>query len=356
MKPKKTWKDWVFKISVSFITGIFMVLLLIFINPISELKNIINLELSVWTFAEVLWFYIIGWSIVELSLLISRTMEWFIPWEVSARKRFFVQLLVQCIAVLTILMLLIAVTDLLFASDGENLEDDSVGFRQILFISVVLSTVVTTIHSVNYLINKWKESILEAANLKQVVMESQLQSLKSQLDPHFLFNNFSALSSLIDEDKEKAQAFLESLSQVHRYMLFNLDKNIVPLKNELEFINTYIYLIKIRFGNNLDIWIDDINEVEDKGIPPIALQILIENAVKHNIASKSHPLKIKVFIEGEMIVVSNNLQKMPGQAYSSKIGLQNIVDRYTLLSEKKPLILESDQEFTVKLPLLNLSF
>lgn len=356
MKSTKLFNGWIFKLSTSFIISSGLVLSLIFINPISELKNIIMLELSVDGLFEIIWFFILGWSILELSLFISRIMEKLIPWEISARKRFIVQLIVQCLAIVSVLMIFIFITELMFfTEEGEEFDDDLVGLRQFLFIIIILSLVVTTIHSGHYLINKWKDSILETSKLKQVVLESQLQSLKLQLDPHFLFNNFSTLSSLIADDQDKAQDFLESLSQVHRYMLFNLDKNVVSLKSELEFIASYIYLIKIRFRNNLDIHIADIYDSDHKGIPPIVLQILIENAVKHNIATKNSPLKIQIFADQEFIVISNNLQRIPDISHSSKIGLRNIIDRYTLLSEKQPLILETKNEFTVKLPLLDLN-
>lgn len=352
---KSTNKSWVFKLLMSFIISCGLVLSLIFINPISELQSIITLELSMEAFLEIIWFLLIGWTIMELSLLIYRVMERFIPWETSTRKRFITQLIVQCISISSILAVFIYFTNFIFYEDSEAFDDDLVGFRQLLFIIIILSLVITTIHSGNYLIRKWKDSILETSTLKQVVLESQLQSLKLQLDPHFLFNNFSTLSSLISEDQDKAQDFLESLSQVHRYMLFNLDKNVVSLKSELEFIASYIYLIKIRFRNNLDILIDDIADSDHRGIPPIALQILIENAVKHNIASKSHPLKIHISAEDDLIIVSNNLQKLPNLHYSSKIGLRNIIDRYALLSDKKLSILETAEEFIVKLPLLDLN-
>lgn len=356
MRSRKKLSYWIFKISISFIIGFFLILSLIFINPLSELKNIITLDLSADTLLDILWFFIIGWCILEFSLLISRLMERFIPWEISPRKRFVVQLIIQCIAVVALLTTLIFIADLVLSVDNEPLEEsDIVGFRQILFISIVLSIIVTAGYSGEYLVNKWKASLLETATLKQIVLESQLQSLKLQLDPHFLFNNFSTLSSLISENQDMAQEFLESLSQVHRYMLFNLDKNVVPLKSELEFIEAYIYLIKIRFRDNLDIQIDPMDEVDYKGLPPISLQILIENAVKHNIASRKNPLKIRVYLEKESIVVSNNLQKLPNLGHSSKIGLRNIIDRYRLLSDKKPLISETDQEFIVKLPLLDLN-
>ncbi|HVI45785.1 MAG TPA: histidine kinase [Chitinophaga sp.] len=350
--------NWRFKLTASVIIAACLVLSLIFINPFSELDNIISTYFGLDLLFDISWFSIMGWSIMECSLLISGIMEKYIPWEKDARKRFILQLIIQSISIVTMLLLLITLTNIFLSlAVHEQLvdNDDLEGFRQIIFISIGMSLVVTGIHSGGYLINKWKASILETSTLKQVVLESQLQSLKLQLDPHFLFNNFSTLSSLISEDPGKAQEFLESLSQVHRYMLFNLNKNIVPLTSELEFIDAYIYLIRIRFGNNVDISINGACHPTHPGIPPIALQILIENAVKHNIASKTHPLKITILLEEEFVTVSNNVRKIPSIVHSSKVGLKNIMDRYLLLSDKTPVITATGQEFTVKLPLLDIN-
>jgi len=348
--------SWSVKLLTGFVISIFLILSLIFINPISEFDNIINLDFGVDMWLEFAWFLTIGCLIMIFSTLISRIMDRFIPWESSARRRFGVQLTLMCVTVISILTIFIFLTDALLAHNGEQFDEDSVGFRQILFISIVLSIVVTTIHSGDYLIQRWKDSIMETASLKQVVLESQLQSLKLQLDPHFLFNNFSTLSSLISEDRVKAQDFLDSLSQVHRYMLFNLDRHVVSIREEIIFIKHYIHLIKIRFGDNLQISLAQIHDLDSKGIPPIALQILIENAVKHNISTKLRPLHIRIAIAAGYLEVSNNLQKLPSAPYSSKIGLRNIRERYALISSKIPVIVITETEFVVKLPLLDLTY
>ncbi|RQO75653.1 hypothetical protein DBR43_09965 [Pedobacter sp. KBW06] len=325
------------------------------INPLNEFDNILKLELTWDTIMDIIWFMAMGWSITECSLFISYHLDRLLPWELFSGKRFFIQLFAQCICVMGMMTLLMALTNILIALDNKPVEDDWVAFRQMLLISVILSLIISAIHTGNHLIENWKNSIIEAADLKQATLQSQLQTLKLQLDPHFMFNNFSTLSSLISENQKDAQRFLERLSEVHRYMLANLDKNIIPLKDELSFIESYIYLIKIRFSENLQIQVNDVKQYFYTGIPPTTLQLLVENAVKHNIASRHTPLYIRIYPEDDYLVVANNIQPIPHPIFSSKIGLKNINNRYKLLSQKLPVVIETEFDFVVKVPLLPLN-
>lgn len=344
-----------YRVALAFIVTIALIFSLMIINPIGELNYILKFEFSWESFIDLAWFFIFGSAITETGLLVSHYLDKHLPWEQFSFKRFFLQLLAQCILVTAIMTLLLYVTNLMIPLDPDDLGPDWVGFRQMIFISIVLSLIVTSVHVGNHLLFNWKNSIIEAAELKQTVLQSQLQSMKLQLDPHFMFNNFSALSSLISENQAMAQHFLNCLSEVHRYMLYNLDRNIIPLKDELDFITSYIYLIKIRFSENLQIEITGIEDILDKGIPPTTLQLLIENAVKHNIASRNQPLHIKIFPEGNYLLVVNNIQKIQSTIASSKIGLKNIINRYKLLSAKIPEIIQTEFDFVVKVPLLPLS-
>jgi LytS/YehU family sensor histidine kinase len=182
-----------------------------------------------------------------------------------------------------------------------------------------------------------------------------LQSLKLQLDPHFMFNNFSTLSELISEDRALAQAFIEHLSKVYRYMILNIHYNTISVQKELKFIQSYIYLITIRHGKNVVIDIDVPDAALEKQLPPITLQLLIENAIKHNIASESQPLYVSITVDhGQRLVVVNNLQRITGGSiHSSQLGLKNIRERYRLVSGQLPEIHVSDDTFRVLLPLLD---
>lgn len=176
--------------------------------------------------------------------------------------------------------------------------------------------------------------------------------LKNQLNPHFLFNTFSTLVSLISYKQDVAIKFTRSLSNVYRYMLSGNEKGLSRLHEEIEFANSYLFLISIRFDSNVRI-LFDINEADKSCyLPFLSLQLLIENAIKHNVISKSNPLTIEVKSADGEIVVTNNLQKKSYVEYSTNVGLNNIVNRYELLCSEKVCIIESSTHFTVRLPLI----
>ena len=185
-------------------------------------------------------------------------------------------------------------------------------------------------------------------------MQAELQSLKLQLDPHFMFNNFSTLSELINEDPAVASEFLDNLSRVYRYMIQNLRKDLVQLKVEIEFLKAYIYLMKIRHGDNMQVLIHLNEAVMESLIPPVTLQMLTENAIKHNIATTDSPLIIQINCEGGHITITNNLQRIAHAMPSTGMGLRNITDRYRILSGHEPVITETDTAFYVALPVLKL--
>jgi hypothetical protein len=181
---------------------------------------------------------------------------------------------------------------------------------------------------------------------------AKYESLKSQLDPHFLFNSLNVLTSLIEEDQDKAQKFTTSLSKVYRYVLEQKDKDLVSLEEELQFAKTYILLLKMRFEDAIDCNIpEDVIKPEAK-IVPLSLQILLENCVKHNIVSTQQPLVITIQERENFLYVVNNLQMKSSLKKSSGIGLLNIRERYQILSTRNIAINQSKSEFKVELPLL----
>ena len=182
-------------------------------------------------------------------------------------------------------------------------------------------------------------------------MESEV--LKSQIDPHFMFNNFSILSELIVEDTALAEKFLDNLSKVYRYVIQNLKRDTVNIEEEITFLHSYIYLIKMRYEDAVCIDIDETLKQIDGQIPPVCLQLLVENAIKHNRASARHPLSIRVFREENDIVVENDLRPIASDFESTGIGNKNIVGRYLLLCKKKPFIEQRENTYIVKLPIIN---
>lgn len=305
----------------------------------------------------------ICWLITEISLLWAKWMDKLIPWERWPVRRFIAQLCCQIISVFIFLSILDVVLSFIFGprekepvTTLEKLDE-----WQFIFVCVMMSILISAVHTGNYFLQRWKTSMLEttalklkAAELNEIAMQAQLQSLKLQLDPHFMFNNFSTLAALITEDKEVAMSFLENLSRVYRYMIINLNNDVITLKEEIKFIQAYIYLIKIRHGENVDIHIDIPEELTGKGIPPITLQLLIENAIKHNVASSTQPLHIHLYVdEQQRLTVSNNIQLIPYNIPSTRLGLENIRNRFRILSEQEPVISTANETFEVKLPLLD---
>jgi LytS/YehU family sensor histidine kinase len=182
----------------------------------------------------------------------------------------------------------------------------------------------------------------------------QFENLKSQINPHFLFNSFSTLIALIESNTEDAVEYTQELSNLFRNILEYKDHDVIPLLTELQVVDNYIKLQKKRFGENLQIKIHEISGFKDLLIPPLTIQLLIENAVKHNIVSKNKPLQIDLIadVEKGYLYIKNNLQAKDGDTDSTGIGITNIVSRYRILTDKKVEIIESDTEFIVGLPFI----
>lgn len=217
-----------------------------------------------------------------------------------------------------------------------------------LFCTIMVIAVYESI----YFMHQLRHSVEEAEHLKRESISAELSALKTQVNPHFLFNNLNTLASLIPEDPEKAVDFVQQLSKVYRHILEVKDEASIPLRDELEVMRAYAFLLQTRFGNNLSVSIDVPGEKLDKKVVPLSLQILMENAIKHNVVSSTRPLKIDVSAENGRLVVSNNLQKKSQLSESTGIGLENIRNRYKLLGNRQVDVQESDGNFTVSIPLL----
>jgi len=214
-------------------------------------------------------------------------------------------------------------------------------------------------HLVNAIIfyfKEYKNSAFEAEQLKRITAQAELQLIKSQINPHFLFNNLNVLAALIMKDNTEANRFIEEFSKVYRYILSNHNKELVELKEELDFIKPYVFLLEKRFAEGVQIKIDIDERQLEKLIIPASLQMLIENAIKHNVVSRNKPLQIYVHTNGkDTILVSNILQQKQTVEHSTGIGLQNIIKRYQLVSNRNVIIDNAAGNFTVALPLINMN-
>jgi sensor histidine kinase YesM len=213
--------------------------------------------------------------------------------------------------------------------------------------------VAITIYELNFYFREWQNSLTETEQLKKANLQSQFDALKNQVSPHFLFNSLNTLSSLIEDDPNKAILFVNQLSLVYRYLLQSNEKELSTLFDELAFLKAYFFLLKTRFEDGISMQIEIDEKYMQFLIPPLTLQILVENAVKHNIISVSKPLLIKVTTEGEnTLLVKNNLQKKTLNVISNGLGLANIAAKYKLLNKSGLEIVENTDDFIVSLPLL----
>ena len=333
---KKKWQSIVFEIGK--IVALAALTLVAFCDdcledPIVFLKS--------FAFSSAIWL-----TLWKGNAYLGTLLDFKLSWVRSPVKRLIWGLIVTITYTTSIVYLLILVYQWTFDyrfSDERILSNIQLSLLITLLVSIFM-------HARSFLKN-WKKSELDAEKLKNESLASRYESLKNQINPHFLFNSFNALTDLIYHDQEMAAKFVKQLSLVYRYVLEKQAQELVPLEEELGFVRSYLFLEKIRYGENLQVNYN-LNQHVATEVPPLSIQMLIENAIKHNIISREEPLKIDIKSENnEYIVVSNNLQKKPVPGNNSTgVGLKNIKARYEFFSSKLVQILEENNRFTVKLP------
>lgn len=205
------------------------------------------------------------------------------------------------------------------------------------------------------LTKKFYESQTQISKIKEQQKENELKLLRSQIDPHFLFNNLNTLDSLIDNNPEKAKEYINRLSLIYRYLIQTKDAEVMELANEIEFAKNYIFLIKTRFENDYEFKIEENISLDNKFIPTGALQALLENVVKHNKSQDKNTIKTSIYINDGWLIISNSKSKVKSKQESFGTGLNNLKARYQLLSDEKVQINSTDTKFEVFIPIINLS-
>ena len=268
-----------------------------------------------------------------------------LSWVDSPSLRFVVGFVVAISYTVGIVFLLLRVFEWIFKLDiGDSLYGT-------LYFSVGITIVISLFMEGRAFLNNWRKAALDAERLQKENARAQYEALKNQVNPHFLFNSLNALTQLVYEDQDKAATFIKQLSEVYRYVLDTREKELVTIDEELSFIRSYLFLQQIRFGQKLQISI--LVDSKDTLLPPLALQILVENAIKHNIISEEHPLHVRIYSESGFLIVTNNLQKkLTLDVETSGVGLANIRRRYEFLTKEQIVVTEKDNQFTVKLPFL----
>jgi len=270
-------------------------------------------------------------------------------WLEHPKKRFFVGLF--AIIIYSVLAYAIVQTSMYFIFLGGVPKNYFAWMlNQVLFILPISPVIAFTFTSIGFFKN-WKKSVINEQKLETEMLRYKYESLQNQINPHFLFNSFNVLTEIIDEDKNLAKEFVQKMSGLYRYVLESREKELVTLSEEVEFIKKYLFLLETRFENKLQFSIN-INNYKNKYIVPMALQLLVENAVKHNVASSKKVLNVEIYEKENSIVVSNNIQAKNTLENSTKTGLKNLKQQYEFFTIKNILIEKKGGNFIVEIPLL----
>ena len=296
------------------------------------------------------------YTIAVLNLLfnglvwMNGKLDSILPWYYYPTKR----LVVEGAFALTANMFVFAMNFYLFRSIMPQPVPPVPGAKVVfafIITSILLFVGMAVIIARNFFQN-WKKSLLEVEKLKQEKVKSDYKALQSQLNPHFLFNNLNMLVSEIRKDQDKAVRITEELSDVYRYVLQSKDHETVSLEEELEFAESFMYLQNVRFGESLVLTKNIAPEVKSLHLPPLTLQVLLENAIKHNIVSSVKPLHIEMYDDEDYLEVKNNFQPRKS-TYSTHTGLKNVKLRYSIISQRNMEVFLEGDVFRVKVPLLN---
>jgi sensor histidine kinase YesM len=301
-------------------------------------------------FFDVLTSVIITIMVWEGNLIIDRYLNIKYPWEKRAGTRIIVQFPVSMLYGTAIIYFSMLLFNKYVCTFPEQARDRFM--LAALVLGMLISVIILSLEIGAQFFENWKKSLVEVEKYKSESAQAQLQNLKEQVNPHFLFNNLSVLSSLVYRDQDKAVDFINQLSKVYRYLLDTRNSELITLDEELKFIQSYIYLLQIRFDPSLKFEITISANSGALLLPPMALQILIENAIKHNEVSAEFPLKISITANASELEVRNNLQARQNREESSKTGLNNIRERYRFYTERPVEVFQDAKLFSVKIPLL----
>ncbi len=312
-------------------------------------KNVENFLLSI--LISSLYTFIIGIGNGIVNDLLNKK----VPWIKATKKRVIISV-ISILIVNFVLVFLCNYVDVVMIQKEGSLQDFFSGkynFR--IWFMVNLSLMISAfLHAKGFMEELKKATKQEVVEQKLIAKSAnaQFESLKNQLDPHFLFNSLNVLSSLIEENPIQAQKFTASMSKIYRYVLEQKDKELVTVEEEIAFAKTYCELLKTRFEDSVEFIFEVDEKLYKNYVVPLCLQLLLENCIKHNFATSSKPLLIRIFSENTKLCIENNLNMRPQMKESAGIGLANIVQRYSLLTKQNVFIEKSDDYFKVKLPML----
>ncbi len=308
-----------------------------------------------WNFKTVLlsalFSFTVSLLIYSTSIFIINKLQKKYPWQKNNVKRIILEAITTSFAAAFIMSVYYL---LVVAIAGQPETEDSILVQLFdhIIIAVVITLIIAGVSEVNFILDQWKESLLQTEKLKRQNIEFKYSALTQQVNPHFLFNSFNTLASLIPDAPDKAVEFVNRFSGIYRYVLEVKDKIVIVLNEEINFINSYIFLQQSRYGNNLKFNIKVEARHLQKLVIPLSVQLLVENAIKHNEISIEKPLHIKIFCEDNNLIVSNNYQPRNTQNDTTGTGLENLTQRYQLVTDEKPIFVLKNKKYIAKIPLI----
>jgi hypothetical protein len=329
------------KFKIGYIIGVSIAIALLFKIVFFPLKDFLDWDLVyIITMVVLIWQ---GNEFIDISLNTSH------PWFKNARKRLTIQILFSVIFTSITLFSLMYLLHQLKFGDGRIIN------RKMLEIfppAILFTFALLAVKIGSEFFNALKNSLLEVEKYKTESANAKLENLKNQLNPHFLFNNLSVLNSLVYKNQDKAIDFINELAKVYRYVLDTENAELVPLQEELAFLNHYIYLQKIRFEDSIIFEIKIEDSMKSAYLLPMCLQTLVENTIQHNETSQANPLKVLIYTRNNSLVIENQIKPRSNVADSTKTGLKNIENRYSFFTDKKVIVENNGTIFTVILPLI----
>jgi len=334
---KDFWKKNRFRILVTFTLAT-----LGFIVRVIMLDIPRNVDIAMYGYSFLI-IYVLWWFFGS----INEWLDTILPFQKNMPMRIGIQLLAG-----VLFLAALRWTSIGIFGDYLPLELNTFTTSTIILLDVFFAIAVNLALITNYFIVRWKEGLIQTERLEKEKSLMRYHNLKNQVNPHFLFNSLSSLQSLVKSNPDLASQYISHLSKVYRYVLQNKEKEVVSLETELRFIGHYISLLKIRYGDALRIHTNISEAAKEQDIVMITLQMLIDNAIKHNEVHLQAPLTIDVFDEGAFLVIQNNLQKRSAISGSNRQGLEQLRTLYSYLSETPVQVEQTEHHFTIKIPLL----
>ncbi|SMD35869.1 Histidine kinase [Reichenbachiella faecimaris] len=294
--------------------------------------------------------YVLVVIVASIVLYVLGWIDRFLPWNRKAFLRFIADLVITPAIAMVIMLPLSTITFYIGMDyDHGSLKEHIIANMS---ITLVMDIIMVGIYEGYYFFTLWKKSLIKNEQLEKENMTARYEALKNQVNPHFLFNSLNTVSALIHEDPNKAEEFIDEFCKIYRFLLEHQDKNLHLLRDELTFVKSFLALQQVRFGQSLVSSVELDEDKLDDLIPTLSLQLLVENAIKHNQVTEEKPLSISITEENGMVVVKNTLQVRAEKLKSTGIGLNNLNARYEMLANLKPVFFKTESEYVAKLPLI----